>query len=127
MAGSLVWRRDGGSYGFGGLGSRSTLFNSRMSSFGSWQCCSGFSPGTLSASSKGAISGELPKRLERAETTVASSVVTRTARNFMLQSPVLTVELVSCRLGGGGNGGGGAGGGELVICWSKVESGANSR
>ncbi len=53
-------------YGNGGLGSRSTLSRVRMSSLGSWQCCSGFSPGTLISSAKGATSMLLPKMLDLA-------------------------------------------------------------
>ena len=106
---------DGGcTHGNGGLGSRSTLSSVRMSSLGSWQCCSGLSPGTLRASSNGAISGELPKMLERAEAEVARMAVVRAVKNFML---------VGCRCvlsrgsRGGVEGGGGVGEGGCWQAW----------
>ena len=73
-----------GTYALGGLGVRSTLSRVRMSSLGSWQCWSGLSPGTeREPSTFGAISGELPKMLERAETEVARSAEAAIVRNFI--------------------------------------------
>lgn len=68
-------------YALGGFGSRSTLFRVRMSPLGSWQCCSGFSPGTESEPSTfGATAGELPKREERAATELARKAVATVKR-----------------------------------------------
>ena len=96
----LVWYCDviclfvmsGMIYGRGGLGSRSTLSRVKRSSLGSWQCCSGLSPGTLSASSNGAISGELPNRLAEAE--VARTAEVRAVMNFMLAVVVVLPLLI---------------------------------
>lgn len=74
----------GRTHGNGGLGSRSTLSSSRMSSLGSWQCWSGFSPGTLIESSNGATSMLLPKMLDLALAEAARRAVGRSERNLML-------------------------------------------
>ena len=55
-----------------------------MSSFGSWQCTSGFSPGTSGLSSSVVATMSLPKMLDRAVTDVASRAGARSERNFML-------------------------------------------
>ena len=83
----------GGAYGNGGLGSKSTLSKSKISFSGSWQCCKGFSPGTLRLSSNGATSIELPKSDERAETVAVAvrRVVARKVRNLMLDNSVCAI------------------------------------
>jgi len=77
-------------YAAGGFGLRSTLLISSRSSLGFAQCCSGFSPGTLSVSSK--VVSELPKKLvdlavavvaRRAEAMVRSFIVTVFALPFV--------------------------------------------
>lgn len=79
----LIWLVD--SYAFGGLGSRSTLSKVRMSSLGSWQCCNGLSPGTDNEpSTLGAISEEVAKMLERADTEPANRAEAMMWTNFIL-------------------------------------------
>lgn len=74
----------GGTHGKGGLGSKSTLSRSRMSSFGSWQCCRGFSPGTFSSSECAATSMPPPKMLDLALAEVARMAAARSERSLML-------------------------------------------
>lgn len=63
---------------------RSTLLSRRMSSLGSAQCCSGFSPGTERLASNGATAAELLNRDERAVAEATHRAETSGVENFMV-------------------------------------------
>lgn len=92
-------------YALGGFGLKSTFSSVKISSLGSAQCCSGFSPGTDSElSTFGVISTPLPNTempLLRAQAVEVRSAEVARARNFMVTALWIYQEDDDGEVGGG--------------------------
>lgn len=87
VSGYAICERRCETYALGGLGLRSTLLISSRSSLGFSQCWSGFSPGTLSVSSK--VTSELPKKLVDLAVAVVARRAEAIVRSFILAAETL--------------------------------------